>query len=160
MGGASTDERRLCVFFFGPREMRLSAAVLALGIPWVVTVAPLITGIVLYTLGLSRLQLVAHATLCILCSFFIVLLQVGPLRLILLVRHLVLCALQVALQDRVGYMHDHSVVYRSLMFKAGVMDHDAALTCFHCDSAGAIRRTKEKDDDEGDEEGDLRYLFF
>ena len=74
--------------------MRLSAAVLALGIPWVVTVAPLITGIVLYTLGLSRLQLVAHATLCILCSFFIVLLQVGPLRLILLVRHLVLCALQ------------------------------------------------------------------
>ena len=71
VGGASTDGRRLCVFFFGPREMRLSAAVLALGIPWVVTVAPLITGIVLYTLGLSRLQLVAHATLCILCSFFI-----------------------------------------------------------------------------------------
>ena len=63
-------------------------------------------------------------------------------------------------KDRVGYMHDHSVLYRSLMFKAGVMDHDAALTCFHCDSAGAIRRTKEKDDNEGDEEDDLRYLFF
>ena len=71
MGGASTDGR-LCVFFFGPREMRLSAAVLALGIPWVVTVAPLITGIVLYTLGLSRPQLVAHATLCILCSIWFV----------------------------------------------------------------------------------------